>query len=98
MTHVSALPVRRGLGFVVFAGVAWGTGGATGALLQRGGALSPIAVAFWRLAIAALIVGVASRQIRTLRQVRQSRANWTGWVVGPLMAINQSAYFAAIAH
>src|SRR5262245_35605800 len=90
MSHVSALPIRRGLGFVLFAAVAWGTGGAMGAFLQRGGALGPLAVAFWRLAIAAVIVVAVTRT--AARMDRRTLA------IGPLMAINQGAYFAAIAN
>ncbi|MEW9533272.1 DMT family transporter [Microbispora sp. NPDC049125] len=56
MTHVPALPVRRGLTYLSMAAIAWGTGGAAGAMLNHTGHLSPVAVSFWRFACGALLL------------------------------------------
>ncbi|GLX00731.1 EamA family transporter [Microtetraspora sp. NBRC 16547] len=99
MTHVPALPVRRGLIFVSAAGIAWGTGGAVGDFLRRAGDLSPVAVTFWRFLIgAALLLAVtflgrpaSARRANPLRSWRMILA------LGATMAISQVSYFAAIA-
>ncbi|GII27752.1 DMT family transporter [Planotetraspora mira] len=94
MTRVHTLSVRQGFLHVLVAAIAWGTGGAAGALLTRTGDLGPAAVSFWRFAIgAALLVAVR-------RLGRRSRSGRTDWrdaaMAGPLMAVCQVAYFAAI--
>ncbi|MEV7010488.1 EamA family transporter [Streptosporangium sp. NPDC051022] len=58
MTHVS---VRRGLLYVSVAATAWGTGGAAGALLHRASGLGPVSVSFWRFAVGAATLLLASR-------------------------------------
>ncbi|ETK32055.1 DMT family transporter [Microbispora sp. ATCC PTA-5024] len=102
MTRVSALPVRQGLVYLSIAAVAWGTGGAAGALLHRTGHLSPVAVSFWRFACgAALLVGasrLAGRSGAGSAARRGGRPSTRAvLVLGPAMAVCQAAYFAAIA-
>ncbi|NJP23739.1 EamA family transporter [Microbispora sp. SCL1-1] len=88
MNHAPALSVRQGLVYVSTAAVAWGTGGAAGALLHGAGQLSPVAVSFWRFACGAVL----------LLAVARSRPSWrVVLLVGPAMAVCQAAYFAAIA-
>lgn len=88
MNHAPALSVRQGLVYVSTAAVAWGTGGAAGALLHGAGQLSPVAVSFWRFACGAVL----------LLAVARSRPSWRAvLLVGPAMAVCQAAYFAAIA-
>ncbi|MEU8176101.1 EamA family transporter [Microbispora hainanensis] len=88
MNHAPALSVRQGLVYVSTAAVAWGTGGAAGALLHGAGQLSPVAVSFWRFACGAAL----------LLTVARSRPSWrVVLLVGPAMAVCQAAYFAAIA-
>src|SRR3954465_9393650 len=50
---------RRALLLVTLAAIAWGTGGATGALLSEYAGLTPTATSFWRLAAAALWLTIA---------------------------------------
>ncbi|GAA4567888.1 DMT family transporter [Planotetraspora kaengkrachanensis] len=96
MTRVHTLSERQGFSYVLVAAIAWGTGGAAGALLTRTGDLGPAAVSFWRFAIGAALL-VAVRRLGRLRP----RAGRTGWreaaLAGPLMAVCQVAYFASIA-
>ncbi|MFC0553451.1 DMT family transporter [Planotetraspora thailandica] len=93
MTHVHALSVRQGFFFVLIAAIAWGTGGAAGALLTATGDLGPVAVSFWRFTIgAALLVAV-----RRPRLLRIGRRDWRdAALAGPLLAVCQVAYFSAI--
>ncbi|WP_169950796.1 DMT family transporter [Microbispora sp. H11081] len=88
MNRTPALSVRQGLVYVSTAAVAWGTGGAVGAVLHGAGQLSPVAVSFWRFAFGAVL----------LLAVVRSRPSWRAvLLVGPAMAVCQAAYFAGIA-
>jgi DME family drug/metabolite transporter len=96
MTRVPTLSVRQGFCYVLVAAIAWGTGGAAGALLTRTGDLGPAAVSFWRFAIGALLL-VSVRRLGRFRP-RAGRTDWRdAAVAGPLMAVCQVAYFASIA-
>ncbi|MFF4777757.1 DMT family transporter [Microtetraspora fusca] len=99
MTHVPALPVRRGLIFVSAAGIAWGTGGAVGDFLRRAGHLGPVAVTFWRFVIGAAILLAVGFLGRTAgpRRLVAPRSWGMPLALGVAMAVSQVAYFAAIA-
>jgi DME family drug/metabolite transporter len=61
MHHRLAPSAARGLLYVALAGIAWGTGGPTGALLFEHSGLGSTAVSFWRLAGGALWLALACR-------------------------------------
>jgi DME family drug/metabolite transporter len=87
----------RGLLYVSVAGVAWGTGGPTGALLFEHAGLGSTAVAFWRLAAASIWLALARLvlqrgPIRPLLAASPLRYALTG--LG--LAVCQLGYFAAI--
>jgi DME family drug/metabolite transporter len=88
---------RRATGpwLLVLAGVLWGTGGLTGALLRHETGLSPLAVAAYRLAVGGtLIVAVL---VSTRRRLPRGRRAWTRIaVIGLLAAVFQAAFFAAV--
>ena len=97
MHHRVASSSRRGFLYVTLAGIAWGTGGPTGALLFDHAALGTTAVSFWRLAAAALWLALARlvlrrAPIRPLLAASPLRYLLTG--VG--LAVCQLGYFAAI--
>jgi DME family drug/metabolite transporter len=99
---------RRALLLVTLAAIAWGTGGATGALLSEYAGLTPTATSFWRLAAAALWLTLARPAARratgpsvrpALRRgaVRPFGALPLHYVLsGAGLAICQLGYFAAI--
>src|SRR4051794_14893168 len=77
---------RRALLLVTLAAIAWGTGGATGALLSEYAGLTPTATSFWRLAAAALWLTLARPAAR--RTTRPSvRPALPRGVVHPLGAL-----------
>lgn len=91
------LAPSRGLLFVTVAGLAWGTGGPTGALLFEHAGLGSTAVSFWRLTAASLWLALARLvlrrgPIRPLLAASPLRYAFTG--VG--LALCQLGYFAAI--
>jgi DME family drug/metabolite transporter len=97
MHHRLASSSRRGFLYVTLAGIAWGTGGPTGALLFDHAALGSTAVSFWRLAAAALWLALARlvlrrAPIRPLLSASPLRYLLTG--LG--LAVCQLGYFAAI--
>ncbi|MEV5967450.1 EamA family transporter [Kribbella sp. NPDC051952] len=94
MHHPVARSTARGLLYVVIAGLAWGTGGPTGALLFQYTGLDSTAVSFWRLAAAALWLALARRILRRgrLRHGFAPRYLFSG--LG--LALCQLGYFAAI--
>ncbi|MFF0341194.1 EamA family transporter [Kribbella sp. NPDC004875] len=88
----------RALVHVVLAGLTWGTGGPTGALLHQYADLTPLAVSFWRLAAAAAWLALAhfaTRQaftsVSTLVRVLPRYL-----LSGVGLAVCQIGYFAAI--
>jgi DME family drug/metabolite transporter len=88
---------RRALMYVVLAGLAWGTGGPTGALLSRHADLSPLATSFWRLSAAAIWLALARRVVRSgpIRP-RLAAAPLRYVLSGIGLAVCQLGYFAAI--
>ncbi|MBO0848785.1 MAG: DMT family transporter [Pseudonocardia sp.] len=96
---------RTGLLRVVAAGVLWGTGGLSGALLGRLTELHPLAVATYRLAGGGLtvlaVLALTSRAGRPARVRGAARAGRAALVrvlaVGVLTASYQACYFAAVA-
>ncbi|ARF54071.1 DMT family transporter [Streptomyces gilvosporeus] len=103
-TPSPALPVGRGLLYVTLTGIAWGTAGATAALLYRGSGLGPLAISFWRtvgglallLAVRAVLrrrsgstPATASNEPMRRRAVRIA-------LTGVAFAVFQTSYFAAV--
>ena len=101
----------RGLLSVTVAGIAWGTGGPTGALLFEYAGLGSTAVSFWRLTAAALWLALARLTLhlthpippptRTARHREPARlvfasSPWRYILSGLGLAICQLGYFAAI--
>ncbi|MGW0613841.1 DMT family transporter [Streptomyces sp. NPDC002788] len=96
---VSGLPVGRGLLYLIFAGVAWGTAGAAASLVYQASDLGPVALSFWRCA-AGLVLLLAVRLLRPRtgtpgREPLGRRALRAG-VTGLGLAVFQTAYFAAV--
>lgn len=88
---------RRNVLFVTGAGVLWGTAGVAGLALGERTGLQPLAVGWYRLAVAALVL-VAAHALRGAqwpRVARRDLARVAG--VGALLAWYQVAYFAAVA-
>ena len=97
MHHRIAPLSRRGLTFVTIAGIAWGTGGPTGALLFEYAGLGSTAVSFWRLAAAALWLALARLVFRRGPVRRVFAASPLRYVLSGLgLAVCQLGYFAAI--
>jgi drug/metabolite transporter, DME family len=94
MHHPVAPSTARGLLYVALAGVAWGTGGPTGALLFAHTGLGSTAVSFWRVAAAALWLALARRVLR-LGRLRHPFAR-RYLFAGLGLALCQLGYFAAI--
>ncbi|MFJ9413319.1 DMT family transporter [Streptomyces sp. NPDC101227] len=103
-TPSSALPVGRGLLYVTFTGIVWGTAGATAALLYRGSGLGPLAISFWRT-FGGLVLLLTVRAL--LRRQRATAAGAAPYepvrrritriaATGIGFAVFQTAYFAAV--
>lgn len=95
----SALPVGRGLLYLVVAGVAWGTAGAAASLIFRVSDLGPLALSFWRCAggLVLLAGALALRPRRAPRKPEPRRRRLLrilGTGIG--LTLFQSAYFAAV--
>ncbi|MEU1421776.1 EamA family transporter [Kitasatospora sp. NPDC005751] len=90
MTTRSAVPLRHGLLSISAAAVAWGLGGAAAALLLRTTGLGPVAVCFWRFAVAAGCLA--------LLPARRGRAGARGaaLLTGLGLAVSQCAYFGSV--
>lgn len=87
---------RTDLYYVLSAGLLWGTGGLAGSLLGQVAALSPLAVATYRLAGGGLTVLAVLAVTGRLPRLR--RAGWLRVLsVGVLTATYQACYFAAVA-
>jgi DME family drug/metabolite transporter len=97
MHHRLAPSAGRGLLYVVLAGLAWGTGGPTGALLFQFSGLGSTAVSFWRLAGAALWLFAAWAMLGRRPLVQAFAAAPVRYILsGVGLAVCQLGYFAAI--
>ncbi len=87
---------RGDLWRVVAAGLLWGTGGLTGALLAHAGSLHPLAIAAYRLAAGGLLVLAV---LACTGRLRLPGRSWLRRVltVGVLAALYQACYFASVA-
>lgn len=92
--------MRRGLAFLAFAAIAWGTTGAAVDLIYRSSDLGPMAISFWRfLAGAALLL--PARALRPSRKAPHTPQPADRRVLllagtGIGLAVFQTAYFAAV--
>jgi DME family drug/metabolite transporter len=89
-----ALPVGRGLLYVVFAATAWGTAGAAAALLYRGSGLGPLGLTFWRAA-GGFVLLLAVRLLRP-RRPAGPRSVVRVLTTGAGLTLFQAAYFCAV--
>jgi DME family drug/metabolite transporter len=90
------LSTSRALGYVVVAGLAWGTGGPTGALLSQYAGLSPLATSFWRLAAAAAWLALARLVVPSAAPVMVAGGPLRSVFSGVGLAVCQVGYFLAI--
>ncbi|MYS21726.1 drug/metabolite transporter, DME family [Streptomyces sp. DvalAA-14] len=93
MPTLTLTPVRRGLLAVAAAAVAWGAGGAAADVLFRSG-IGPVAVSFWRFAIAA--AALAAQRLRGSGPARITAGRRTAVLTGVALAVYQTAYFGAV--
>ncbi|MFF0747464.1 DMT family transporter [Streptomyces sp. NPDC004111] len=106
------LSVGRGLTYLIFAGIAWGTAGAAASLLYGVSDLGPMALSFWRCAGGCLLL-LAARAFRRPGAGGGSGATGAGRGAGPAsrrrrvgrmlatgcaLTVFQTAYFAAVQH
>jgi drug/metabolite transporter, DME family len=97
MHHRLAPATGRGLLYVALAGLAWGTGGPTGALLFQHSGLNSTAVSFWRLLGGAVWLAIACRVLARGPIVQQFAAAPLRYLLSGLgLAVCQLGYFAAI--
>ncbi|GAB2644835.1 EamA family transporter [Kribbella swartbergensis] len=101
MHHRLAPSSARGLLYVALAGIAWGTGGPTGALLFQHSGLNSTAISFWRLLGGAVWLAAASWVLCPARRrgpiVAQFAAAPLRYILSGLgLAVCQLGYFAAI--
>jgi DME family drug/metabolite transporter len=104
-TDPSLSPARRGLAYLTFAGLAWGTTGAAVEVVYRSSDFGPTAVSFWRF-VTGLMLLLAVRGVRLTRRPRPSPAArevrrpgrrillFCGTGAG--LAVFQTGYFAAV--
>lgn len=98
-TAVSGLPIGRGLLFLIVAGAAWGTAGATASLVYRVSDMGPVALSFWRCAGGFLLLFLARSLCRRRTAVRPQpwrRKALRAGVTGLSLAVFQTAYFVAV--
>ncbi|WP_344327801.1 DMT family transporter [Streptomyces macrosporus] len=100
---VGALSVRRGLLYLIVAGIAWGTAGAAAALLYRVGDLGPVALSFWRyvggIVLLLAFLPLRARGGRTAAPAApEPRRRRVGRIVatGLGLTLFQTAYFGAV--
>lgn len=97
MHHRLAPSTARGLLYVALAGIAWGTGGPTGALLFQFSGLNSTAVSFWRLLGGAVWLAIACRVLGRGPIIQQFAAAPMRYLLSGLgLAVCQLGYFAAI--
>ncbi|MFD3518062.1 DMT family transporter [Streptomyces sp. NPDC058657] len=98
------LSVGRGLTYLIFAGIAWGTAGAAASLLYGVSDLGPMALSFWRCAGGCLLLlatrlllrrGAAGRERRAAAGPRRRRVGRL-LATGLTLTVFQTAYFAAV--
>ncbi|MGP9022078.1 DMT family transporter [Streptomyces sp. BR1] len=96
----SGLPVGRGLLYLVFAGVAWGTAGGAAALVFGASDMGPLALSFWRC-VGGLVLLLGARALRRRKSpaVVEPRGRRLLRILGNGIGLTvfQSAYFAAVA-
>ncbi|MCG6498087.1 DMT family transporter [Kitasatospora sp. A2-31] len=92
MTTHAAVPFRRGLMCISAAAVAWGVGGAVAAVLMRTSGLGPVAVCFWRFAVAAGCLAL----LPTGRRRGASGPLGAAVLTGIGLAVSQCAYFGSV--
>ncbi|MFF8036296.1 DMT family transporter [Streptomyces sp. NPDC016626] len=88
---------RSGTALLVLAGLLWGTGGLVGSLLASRTGLQPVAVAAYRLLVGGALItayAAAAGGLRTVPRTRAAAARVA--VAGVLLAVYQTAYFAAV--
>ncbi|MFD7014090.1 DMT family transporter [Streptomyces sp. NPDC059161] len=96
---ITALPVGRGLLYLAFAGVAWGTAGGAAALVFGASDLGPLALSFWRCAGGlVLLLGAMALRRRPAPVAPEPRGRRLLRIIGSGIGlmIFQSAYFAAV--
>ncbi|MFI6644196.1 DMT family transporter [Streptomyces sp. NPDC050504] len=104
---VAGLSVGRGLVFLAFAGIAWGTAGAAASLVFRASDLGPLSLSFWRCAGGlVLLLGALALRSRpgngraavgaaaAVEPRRRRLLRILGTGLG--LTVFQSAYFAAV--
>ncbi|MFV2120016.1 DMT family transporter [Streptomyces sp. Act-28] len=88
---------RSGTALLVLAGLLWGTGGLAGSLLAASAGLHPVAVAAYRLLTGGALVTAFAAVTGRIRPVPRTRAAVTRVAgAGALLALFQTAYFAAV--
>ncbi|GGT91973.1 DMT family transporter [Streptomyces violascens] len=95
----ATLPVGRGLLYLAFAGVAWGTAGGAAALVFGASDLGPLALSFWRCAGGlVLLLGAMALRRRPVPKAAEPRGRRLLRILGNGIGlmIFQSAYFAAV--
>ncbi|MEV0530643.1 DMT family transporter [Kitasatospora sp. NPDC050463] len=92
MTTHAAVPLRHGLLSISAAAVAWGVGGAVAALLLRTTGLGPVAVCFWRFAVAAGCLAL----VPAGRGRAGAGARGSAVLTGLGLAVSQCAYFGSV--
>ncbi|MFE4868176.1 DMT family transporter [Streptomyces sp. NPDC056682] len=96
---ITALPVGRGLLYLAFAGVAWGTAGGAAALVFGASDLGPLALSFWRCAGGlVLLLGAMALRRRPAPVAPEPLGRRLLRIIGSGIGlmIFQSAYFAAV--
>ncbi|TDC25796.1 EamA/RhaT family transporter, partial [Kribbella albertanoniae] len=97
MHHRLAPSSARGLLYVALAGIAWGTGGPTGALLAQHSGLNSTAISFWRLLTGAIWLAAACRLLGRTRITHHFATAPLRYLLSGLgLAVCQLGYFAAI--
>ena len=93
-------PALLGILLILSAAALWGTGGLTGSILAGDTGLSPVATAFYRLAVAALTLAALQRFAAAGTAANRSlrgRTLLAAVLVGVGLAAYQVCYFAAVA-
>ena len=97
MTAQSAAPAWRGWLAIAAAASCWGAGGAVAAVLFRTSGLGPVAVTFWRFAIAAAAYALLRPLRRSTALVPEKERSWrSAALTGGGMAVSQVAFFGAV--